>query len=148
MSNVTIKELPSEERPRERLFQYGAHALSTQELLAIVLRTGVEGASAIAVASELLKEHENLRGIACASVTELTKIKGIGKVKGIQIAACIELGRRLHQIRTDRQEIRSPQDAIDLLMPHLRDADKEVFHGIFLDSRARVIKDAPISGLS
>lgn len=145
MSGVMIKELPSEERPRERLQRYGAHALSTQELLAIVLRTGTGGRSAIDLAEELLKDHKDIRGIACASVEQLAKIKGIGPVKGIQIAACIELGRRLQEMRADRREIKSPQDAVDLLMPRLRDADKELFYGILLDSRARIIREVEIS---
>src|SRR5437899_2451744 len=102
MSSVLIKELPSDERPRERLLHYGAHALSIQELLAIVLRTGTGGVSALDLASQLVKEHKDIRAIGCATVQELCKFKGIGPVKGIQIAACIELGKRFHSITHER----------------------------------------------
>ncbi len=143
---VAIKELPSEERPRERLMRYGAQALSTAELLAIVLRTGTKERSAIGLAECLLSEHGGLRGVANASVGELTKTKGLGEVKGIQIAACVELGKRLAAHNSDqRPVIRCPEDAALLLMPHLRHETKEHFRSLLLDTKNRVLKEVTVS---
>lgn len=143
---VAIKELPTEERPRERLIRYGPQALSTAELLAIVLRTGTKERSAIGLAEMLLSEHEGLRGVANATVDELTRIKGIGPVKGVQVLACVELGRRLAAHTNEpRPIIRSPEDAALLLMPELRDAAKEHFKSVLLDTKNRVIKILTVS---
>jgi len=142
---VGIKELPSEERPRERLARYGARAVSTAELLAIVLRTGTQDRSAIGLAEYLIKAHGGLRGISNASVEELTRTKGIGTVKAVQIAACVELGRRLAVEQRERQAICSPEGAADFLKPRLRDATKENFVALLLDSRNRLIRDVEIS---
>jgi DNA repair protein RadC len=138
--------MPSEERPRERLIRYGPQALSTAELLAIVLRTGTKERSAIGLAEYLLSRHEGLRGVACAGVEELAKIKGIGPVKGVQIAACVELGRRLAAHSSEgRPIIRSPEDAANLLMPEMRDAPKENFKSLLLDTKNRVMKVLTVS---
>lgn len=141
---VGIKELPSEERPRERLARYGPRNVSNAELLAIVLRTGTRERSALGLAEYLLKEH-GLRGIANASVEELTRIKGVGPVKAVQIAACVELGRRLEKEPRHRRAVCSPEEAADLLKPHLRDAAKENFVALLLDSKNMVIREEAIS---
>jgi DNA repair protein RadC len=143
---VAIKEMPSEERPRERLQRYGAQALSTAELLAIVLRTGTKERSAIGLAEHLLSVHGGLRGVANASVDELALVKGLGPVKGVQIAACVELGRRLAAHTDDsRPCIRTPEDVAHLLMPKLRDARKENFVALLMDTKNRVVKEVIVS---
>jgi DNA repair protein RadC len=143
---VAIKEMPSEERPRERLQHYGAQALSAAELLAIVLRTGTRERSAVGLADHLLSVHGGLRGVANASVDELAQIKGLGPVKGVQIAACVELGKRLATYTEDsRPVIRTPQDVANLLMPELRDARKEHFKSLLLDVKNRVLKTVTVS---
>ena len=144
--SVGIKELPSDERPRERLAKYGPQALSTSELLAIVLRTGTRERSAISLAQEILKEHKGLRGVANASVDELARTKGIGVVKGVQIAACVELGRRLAEdSRHQLDIIQSPGDAANLFKHRMRDESKEFFEALLLDSKNRVLKRVTVS---
>jgi DNA repair protein RadC len=143
---VAIKEMPSEERPRERLLHYGPQALATSELLAIVLRTGTKERSAIGLAEHLLSLHGGLRGVANASVDEIAQVKGLGQVKGVQIAACVELGRRLasHQEEV-RPVIRTPEDVAYMLMPELRDSRKEHFKALMLDVKNRVLKTVTVS---
>ena len=142
---VGIKELPSEERPRERLARYGPRAVSTAELLAIVLRTGTHERSAVGLAEYLLKSHGGIRGISGATVEELTRTKGVGTVKAVQIAACVELGRRLAVESRDRAAISSPEQAAELLMPRLRDAVKENFVALLLDTKNQLIRCSEIS---
>jgi DNA repair protein RadC len=143
---LTIKELPSEERPRERLVKYGPEALSNAELLAIILRVGTPEYSAIGLAEHVLGVFNGLNGIAVASVEELSSIKGLGVAKAAQLRAMVELGKRLAaSVGHSRQTIRSPQDAADLLMPELRDLPQERFKAIFLNSRNEVLKTRTIS---
>jgi DNA repair protein RadC len=142
---VGIKELPSEERPRERLARYGPRAVSTAEILAIVLRTGTQERSAIGLAEHLIHTFGGLRGIANATVEQLTAVKGVGTVKAVQIAACVELGRRLAAEPRERQAICAPDEAAEILMPRLRDAGKENFVALLLDSKNRLIRVAEVS---
>lgn len=145
--SVGIKDLPSAERPRERLIRYGPRSLSTAELLAIVLRTGTRQRSALALAEQLVADHNGLQGVATATVEELARLSGVGPVKAVQIAACVELGRRLEAQRgsDERQCIRSPEDAARILMPEMRDAAKETFRSLLLDTRNRVIRQTVVS---
>ncbi len=143
---VAIREMPAAERPRERLETYGPGAVSTAELLAIQLRTGTVELSALGLAERLLSRYEGLRGVANASLTQLSQQKGIGSVKAIQIAAAFELGRRLAALsQEDRPTIRNPQDVSNLLMPELRDAKQEHFKALLLDTKNRVFKVVAIS---
>ena len=137
----TIKDLPVDERPRERLVKYGAEALSNAELLAIILRVGTREYSAIGLAEHMLSEFNGLRGIAIAGVEDLSRLKGLGTAKAAQIKAMVELGKRLAaSIGDSRPAIRCPQDAVDLLMPELRDEAQERFKGIFLNRKNEVLK--------
>ena len=143
---IAIREMPSDERPRERLEKYGATALSTAELLAIHFRTGTTERSAVGLGELLLSQFGGLKGVANASLEELRKVKGIGKVKAIEIAASVELGRRLAVYSSaDRPTINTPRDVEHLLMPEMRDLTKEVFKSIMLDIKNRVIKVDTIS---
>ena len=138
---LTIKELPADERPRERLVKYGADALSNAELLAIILRVGTPEYSAVGLAEHMLGRFNGLKGIATASVEDLSSIKGLGTAKAAQIQAMVELGKRLAaSVGHSRPTIRSPQDAADLLMPELRDEPQEHFKGIFLNNKNEVLK--------
>lgn len=144
--NVTIHEMPSSERPRERLVHVGASAVSTTELLAIQLRTGSSERSALGLAELLLSQFQGLRGLANASVEELEQVKGIGKVKAVEILAAVELGKRLAALTPEEKPcIRSPQDVANLLMPELRDLKKEHLKSLLLDSKNRVMKIMTVS---
>jgi DNA repair protein RadC len=143
---LTIKELPTDERPRERLAKYGAEALSTAELLAIILRVGTREYSAIGLAEHMLSRFDGLRGIATASVEELSRIKGLGTAKAAQIKAMVELGKRLAaSVLGSRPVIRSPQDAVELVMADIRDEPQENFKGLFLNTKNEVVKTCTIT---
>lgn len=143
---VAIRELPTQDRPRERLMANGASALSTAELLAIQLRIGTKERSALGLAEQLLSQFSGLRGIANASVEELSVVKGIGPVKAVEIAAAVELGRRLAALTSEEKPcIRSPQDVANLLTPELRDVKKEHFKSLLLNTKNQVIKINTVS---
>ena len=139
--NPMIRDLPQSERPRERLIHYGSGALSTSELLAILLRVGVKGENVINLATRLLSEYDGLSGLAKASFSELEKIKGVGSAKVTQIKAAFELGRRmLVESPEERPQIRSPADAANLLMMEMSLLDQEHLKLLLLDTKNRVLK--------
>lgn len=143
---VAIRELPSEERPRERLTKLGPAALSTAELLAIQLRIGTKERSALGLAELLLCRFEGIRGVANATIEELSCVKGIGPVKAVEITAAVELGRRLAAVSVNEKPvIRGPEDVAAMLMSELRDAKKEHFKSVLLDTRNRVLKVCSVS---
>jgi DNA repair protein RadC len=136
-----IRDLPLAERPRERLMHYGAGALSTAELLAIVLRVGTGGESALHLAESLLVHFEGLPGLAQATVEELCQTRGLGEAKATQIKAALELGRRLLVAAPhDRPQVRSPADAANLLMAEMSLLAQEHLRTLLLDTRNRVLK--------
>jgi DNA repair protein RadC len=144
--SVVIRDLPEEERPRERLVKYGPASLATSELLAIILRVGTRRESAIRLAERMLKEFKSLRGVATAPVEQLSKIPGIGVAKATQIQAAFELGKRLAASTDEsRPTIRSPQDVAGLVMESLRYQDQEHFQVLFLDGRNQVLHTQTIS---
>ncbi len=144
--NMTLRDVPSEDRPRERMMLYGAQALSNAELLAILLRTGTYQESAVHVAQRLLLECGGLRMLTDMSMEQLTEIKGIGEAKALQIQAGIELGRRLaRSAMNETVTIRSPQDVAALLMEDLRYLQKEHFVCLFLNTKNHVIGQETLS---
>jgi DNA repair protein RadC len=144
--HLTLKELPVDLRPRERLRACGPEALSTAELLAILLRTGVARETALELAHRLLAAPGGLRYLAEANLEELKTIRGIGLAKAAQIKAAIELGRRLSQTVTPpRPVIKSPQDAARLVMEEMRYLDRETFRVIALNKKNQVIKVETVS---
>jgi len=138
----TIKELPKEERPRERLIKYGSKALSSAELLAIIMRIGTHKENVKDLATRLLKQY-NLPGLADASVTELKKTLGIGDTKACQISGCFELGRRLLTYES-HPVIRTPKDIETLFMPEMRYLRKENFKGVYLNAKNTMITEETI----
>ncbi|MGI6092111.1 MAG: DNA repair protein RadC [Veillonellaceae bacterium] len=148
LDKLTIKELPEDERPRERLLVKGPQALSNAELIAILLRTGTKRDSAVSVAQKLLKKYEEA-GIAVLSgltPQELTLEDGIGPAKAVTIAAAVELGKRINNLAAaERPVIRSPQDAAYLMMPRLRFETKELFIAILLSTKNHVLATPIIS---
>lgn len=144
--NYTLRDVPNEERPRERMIQYGAQALSNAELLAILLRTGTFQESAVHVAQRLLRESGGLRNLTDMSIEQFTEIKGIGAAKALQIQAGIELGRRLaRSAMNETVTIRSPQDVASLLMEDMRYLQKEHFVCLFLNTKNHVIGQETLS---
>jgi DNA repair protein RadC len=138
--NPTIKELPASERPRERLLHYGAGALSTGELLAIILRTGAPDENVIRVAQRLLANFDNLAGLARASASELITEKGLGPAKVAQLKAALEIGRRmLLESPEDRAQVRSPADAANLVMSEMGILEQEHLRVMLLDTKNRVL---------
>src|SRR2546427_12283854 len=94
MSQLKIREMPQDERPREKLAAHGANALTDPELIAILLRTGIHGANAIEVARKLLKDYGSLSGLSRCTVDELSRIRGVGFTKAVQLVSPVGLGPR------------------------------------------------------
>jgi DNA repair protein RadC len=135
-----IRDLPVDERPRERLQHYGPGALSNAELLAILLRMGVEGMSAVALGQQLLIRFSGLPGLAQASIDELCQVHGLGPAKAVQLKAALELGRRLLIAAPyDRPQIKSPADAANLVMLEMSLLDHEQLRVILLDTKNHVL---------
>ncbi|HOP75100.1 MAG TPA: DNA repair protein RadC [Bacillota bacterium] len=141
MERLTMKHLPLEERPRERLIHHGPENLSAAELIAIILRTGAAGRTALALAEELLVHFKDLRGVARASCAEIAKVKGIGMAKAVQIKSAFELGRRvLTSNPVQLPSIKGPQDVYDLLKASYQDLDREHFKVVHLNVKNQVLK--------
>jgi len=137
---LVIRDLPASERPRERLEQYGPESLSTAELLAIVLRVGSRGESAVRLAERLLSEFDGLAGIARARIPQLSALPGVGLAKAAQLQAAFELGKRLAtSVDGPKAVVRGASDAAALLMEDLRHRQQECLGAIFLDTRNQVI---------
>jgi DNA repair protein RadC len=135
-----IQDLPANERPRERLQNYGAKALSNAELLAIILRAGVEGRSAVALGQHLLARFNGLRGIAQATIGDICHLKGVGPAKAVQIKAALELGRRLViEAPEERPQITSPADAANLIMLDMSLLQQEEMRVLLLDTKNHVL---------
>jgi DNA repair protein RadC len=138
--HTTIKDLPSIERPRERLLHHGAGALSGAELLAIILRTGTRDENVVQVAQRLLSTFGGWTGLAKANTAELISEKGLGPAKAAQLKAALEIGRRLLVESPDaRPQIRSPADAANLVMTEMSLLDQEHLCTMLLDTKNRVL---------
>lgn len=136
----TIHDMAVGDRPRERLLQVGERALSTAELLAIGLRTGIGGENVVRLAERLLAQFGGLPGLARASIAELQTVKGIGPAKAIEIKAALELGRRLlASTPQERPKVTSPADAANLLMSEMMFLEQEQLRVLLLDTRNRVL---------
>lgn len=144
--HLTIKEMPMELRPRERLCKDGADALSDAELLAIILRTGFHSVTAIDLAAQLLTHCRGLKGLVDAGAEELARVKGIGPAKAAQIKAALEIGRRLATTAgPQRPVIRTPGDVSGLMMEKMRHFDREHFKVLNLNTKNQVIAVETVS---
>ncbi|MGA9837955.1 MAG: DNA repair protein RadC [Gemmatimonadaceae bacterium] len=139
--------MPRSERPRERLIDLGAHALSSAELLAIVLGPGGAGRPAFGLAQEVLAmAGGSLRRIAMQPVAALRAVQGVGMVRAITIHASLELGRRMAaESREDGVPIRSPRDVVAAFAPRLEDLPVEEFHVAVLDAQHRLERDVTVT---
>ncbi|MFB1051673.1 DNA repair protein RadC [Paraliobacillus sp. JSM ZJ581] len=135
-----MKNVPAQDRPRERLAKLGAHHVSNQELLSILLGTGTKEESVQALAQRVLMHFEGINLLRDSTLEELTAIKGIGTVKAVVILAAIELGNRINQLKPqERYCIRSPEDGANFVMEEMRMLKQEHFVCIFLNTKNQVI---------
>ena len=138
---LKMKELPISERPYEKLELYGPEVLSNAELLAIIIKSGTREENSVSIAQRILslnssKDEQNLKFLCNTSIEEFMKIKGIGKVKAIQLKAIGELTKRISKpIHKDKIKIRSTKDVADLLMPELRYERREIVKLIILNHK-------------
>lgn len=144
--NLRIKDLPDAERPRERLLIHGADALRNAELVAILLRTGMKGVSAIQIAEQLLQKFHSLENLAKASLDDIRKIKGIGRDKAIALKSAFTLARRMAQeLQRDMPLLDNPNTIADLLREDNRMYEVENFQVVLLNTRRRLIRVEQIS---
>ena len=136
-----IKSWPEDDRPREKLLKRGANALSNSELLAILLRTGVAGTSAIDLARQMLDKFDTFRNMSHSDIRDWKEFKGLGPAKIAQIKAALEIGRRFREdeVISGKQKIASAREVVNIIMPQMRDLKTEVFKVVYLNSNNRII---------
>jgi DNA repair protein RadC len=145
-SGLRIRDLPLNERPRERLVNDGAEALKNSELIAILLRTGMRGISAIQVAEQLLRKFETLDNLSRASIDELRLVKGVGRDKAIALKSAFTLARRMAvEMRRESPMLDCPELIADLLREQNRAYEVENFQVVLLNTRRRLIRVENIS---
>ena len=143
---LLIREMPGNERPRERLMENGADALRNAELIAILLRTGTKGLSAIHIADQLLQKFATLENLSKASIAEIRQIKGIGRDKAIALKSAFTLARRMAQeIRGESPLLDTPERIADLLREDNRAYDVENFQVVLLNTRRKLLAIEKIS---
>lgn len=153
-----IKEWPSEERPRERLEALGPRALSSRELLAIIIETGTPAAggrparSAMDLAADLLRYfgesegRDSLRRVMTAGIADLCKVAGIGPAKATKILAALDLGRRAaEEARPDRDQVRTSRDVYERMRLAMRDLPHEEFHVLLLNTQNQILRDLQVT---
>jgi len=145
MPQLKIREMPQDDRPREKLIARGASALTDAELIAILLRTGLPGANAVEVAARLLERYGSLSGLSRCTVDEISDIPGIGPAKAVQLVAAFGLGQRLARETLQREKIDSPELVYQLLAPEMRVLHKESLRVILLDTRYRLLRIQEVS---
>ena len=135
----TVRDMPSEERPRERLAAYGARQLSNTELIAILLRTGSAGENVISQSSRLLSRFDGLRGLGKATFTELCAERGLSEAKACQILSALELGRRFVSLAPEeRATVNCPEDVVNLLSAEMSALEQEHLRVLLLNTRNEV----------
>lgn len=143
---LRIKDLDKADRPREKLLQHGADKLSDAELLAILIRTGMKGKTAIDLAQQMIHDAEGLKNLGRLSVHELSKLKGMGKVKAITIAAAFELARRkLMTVEEEKIKVHDSSVIGKRFMYKLGDMNVELFYIVLMNRRNEIIREIDIS---
>lgn len=144
--HVTMKDLPKDIRPRERLLREGPEVLSDIELLAILIRTGTNKGNALDISEKLLTKVGGLSQLIDSTVEEISAIHGIGQIKAAYIKAALELGKRLARTPVlDKPKITSPRDVSNLLMAEMRRYDREYFKALCLNTKNQVISIETVS---
>jgi DNA repair protein RadC len=144
-SKKSVKHWPEDERPRERLIAHGPATLSDAQLLAIIIKMGKPGRSALDLALELLSRFESLAGIEQAGINELREVPGIGLAKAAEIKAAIELGRRHQKPSLAGASFCSSQEVAAYYRPRMKDAKQEEFRCAILDTKNKIIKDVRVT---
>lgn len=135
-----IKNWPEDERPREKLFKHGEHKLTDTELLAVLLRSGSKGQSAIDLARKILQKFKTFRNMSHTDARDWKGLTGLGQAKIAQIKAAVEIGRRfLTQNKNSKTKIKGSKEVFDLLFGRMRDLKKEIFKILVLDNRNYII---------
>jgi DNA repair protein RadC len=146
VSCTNIKSWPRDERPREKLLTRGVNALSDSELLAIIVRVGTGGATSLDIARAILSGEGSLRSLASKTPEELMRVRGIGEAKAVELVAAFEIGRRAQATsKQGRMIIRSPEDVASIMIPKLRDATREMFYVLALDSKNGLVKEVELT---
>jgi DNA repair protein RadC len=145
-TNIRIKDLPDGERPRERLVEKGADALKNSELIAILLRTGLKGVSAIQVAEQMLQKFGTLDNLARAGVDDLKQVKGVGRDKAVTLVAAFTLARKMAgELHRESPVLDNPEAIAGLLREDNRVHEVEHFQVVLLNTRRKLIKVETIS---
>ena len=145
-NGMSVKGLPPEDRPRERLYHVGASELSLQELLTIILGRGTQKASALVLSHRLLETFGGVRGVGRASLDDLKSVPGIGFVRACQLVAAFELGKRFARESCGKTaEIRNPGDIAKLFMDEMKHYDKEHFKAALLNTKNKILKIVTVS---
>ena len=144
---MNIKQMPSEEKPREKLLREGSDRLSTTEILAILINSGTKEISALEIAAQLLSiDKRGVRFLAECSPEELGRIKGMGQAKICTVLAAVELGKRIAAAPVrDRNLIRSSSDIADLFMEKMRYYKKEHFVSLMINAKGEIIEETEVS---
>jgi DNA repair protein RadC len=146
MASLLIREMLAQDRPRERLVELGADALRNAELIAILLRTGMKGVSAIQIAEQLLQKFGSLDSLARASLKELSQVKGIGRDKAIALKSAFTLAQRMaKEMRGEAPMLDTPERIAELLREENRFYEVETFQSVLLNTRRRLIRVEQIS---
>lgn len=146
-NSYTIKDLPISERPREKMYSQGVHALSNAELLAVIIGSGSKGDTAIDLARRILSlDNRGIALLSDVSLEELIELKGIGLSKACQVLAAIEIGKRLNKVGPhDKVRITNPSIVADILMDEMRYLNKEYFKIAILDTKNQILSIENIS---
>lgn len=145
-NNYTIKSIPVDDRPQEKLLKYGANNLSNSELLAVILRTGSKDENVLKLSQKILSEdNKGLKNIAEGTIEKFKSYKGISNAKAAQLMALSELSKRISTLKIERIKITSPADAALVMMEEMRYYKKEYFKIILLDTKNNIKKISEIS---
>jgi DNA repair protein RadC len=145
-NNYTIKSIPAEDRPQEKLLKYGANNLSNSELIAVILRTGSKEENVVKLAQRILNQDgKGLRNIAEGTIEKFKSFKGISDAKAAQLMAVAELSKRISTLKIEKVKISSPSDAALVMMEEMRYYSKEYFKVILLDTKNNIKKVSEIS---
>jgi DNA repair protein RadC len=136
---MLIKEIPREERPRERLIKYGVEPLSNEDLLSIILSTGLKNKSCKELSLEIMKEFKMVKELKNANISNLSKIKGIGRSKACNIMASIELGRRVYNDCDKKIKLDNPNSIYEYIKSDILNKEQEYFYALYFDNKQRLI---------